>query len=169
VREEEPSRFGDSQEDIALTNDVEELLATRMAFPRADEIHVWTHDRTITMDGWVKTAEEAAQAQLLAQQVAGVKSVQNRLVVTDGSTGGDEALNQEIRHAFGRKGDAVSPVDALSVVVQQVAYLWGDVDTPEQSLEAEALAKDVPGITRVINYLRVVTRRSRPSSGTTSD
>ncbi len=153
------------RDDITITNDIEDLLANAMTTPRADEIHVWTHNGTVTLDGWVKSAEEAAQARLLAQRVSGVKSVQNRLVSIDGSTGGDDALNQEIRRLFGIKRDEVSPVDALSVVVQQVAYLWGQVDTPEQRIKAEQLAKTVPGITRVINNLQVVTRRSRPGSG----
>ncbi len=153
------------RDDITLTNEIEELLATQMTYPRADEVHVWTHNGTVALDGWVKTAEEAVQAQILAERVSGVKSVQNRLVATDGSTGGDDALNQEIRRAFGKKGDEVSPVDALSVVVQQTAYLWGQVDTPEQRLKAQQLAEQVPGILRVNNNIQVVTRRSRPGSG----
>ncbi|MNR78806.1 Osmotically-inducible protein Y precursor [compost metagenome] len=152
------------RDDITITNAIEELLATAMEVPRADEIHVWTHNGTVTLDGWVKTAEEAAQARLLAQRVSGVKSVQNRLVALDGSTGGDEALNQEVRRVFGAK-DEVSPVDVLSVVVKQVAYLWGQVDTPEQRIKAEQLAQTVPGVLRVINNVQVVTRRSRPDKG----
>ncbi|MNX17149.1 Osmotically-inducible protein Y precursor [compost metagenome] len=152
------------RDDITITNAIEELLATAMEVPRADEIHVWTHNGTVTLDGWVKTAEEAAQARLLAQRVSGVKSVQNRLVALDGSTGGDEALNQEVRRVFGAK-DEVSPVDVLSVVVKQVAYLWGQVDTPEQRIKAEQLAQTVPGVLRVINNVQVVTRRSRPDRG----
>jgi osmotically-inducible protein OsmY len=153
------------RDDITITNEIEELLANAMPTPRADEIHTWTHNGTVTLDGWVKTAEEAAQARILAQRVSGVKSVQNRLVAIDGSTGGDDALNQEIRRAFGAKGDEVSPVDVLSVVVKEVAYLWGQVDTPEQRLRAGKLAEAVPGIARVINNVQVVTRRSRPGSG----
>lgn len=153
------------RDDITITNEIEERLATEMEVPRADEIHVYTHNGTVSLDGWVKTAEEAAQARLLAQRVSGVKSVENRLVAMDGSTGGDEALNQELRRIFGKKGDEVSPVDVLSVVVKQVAYLWGQVDTPEQRIKAEQLAQTVPGITRVINNLQVVTRRSRPDRG----
>ncbi len=153
------------RDDITITNEIEELLANAMPTPRADEIHTWTHNGTVTLDGWVKTAEEAAQARILAQRVPGVKSVQNRLVAIDGSTGGDDALNQEVRRAFGAKGDEVSPVDVLSVVVKEVAYLWGQVDTPEQRLKAGQLAQAVPGITRVVNNVQVVTRRSRPGSG----
>jgi|GEM_PF-2379398 len=153
------------RDDITITNEIEELLANDMNVPRADEIHVWTHNGTVTLDGWVKTAEEAAQARLLAQRVSGVKSVQNRLISLDGSTGGDEALNQEVRRVLGAKGDEVSPVDVLSVVVKQVAYLWGQVDTPEQRIKAEQLVQTVPGLERVINNLQVVTRRSRPDRG----
>lgn len=153
------------RDDITITNEIEELLANAMEVPRADEIHVWTHNGTVTMDGWVKSAEEAAQARLLAQRVSGVKSVQNRLISMDGSTGGDEALNQEVRRVLGLKGDEVSPVDVLSVVVKQVAYLWGQVDTPEQRIKAEQLAQSVPGLERVVNNLQVVTRRSRPDRG----
>lgn len=153
------------RDDITITNEIEELLANAMEVPRADEIHVWTHNGTVTLDGWVKTAEEAAQARLLAQRVSGVKSVQNRLISMDGSTGGDEALNQEVRRVMGLKSDEVSPVDVLSVVVKQVAYLWGQVDTPEQRIKAEQLAQTVPGLERVVNNLQVVTRRSRPDRG----
>ena len=153
------------RDDITITNEIEELLANDMDVPRADEIHVLTRNGTVSLDGWVKTAEEAAQARLLAQRVSGVKSVQNRLISMDGSTGGDEALNQEIRRVLGTKGDEVSPVDVLSVVVKQVAYLWGEVDTPEQRIKAEQLAQTVPGLERVINNVQVVTRRSRPDRG----
>ena len=66
---------------------------------------------------------------------------------------------------LGAKGDEVSPVDVLSVVVGQVAYLWGQVDTPEQRIRAEQLAQGVEGLTRVINNVQVVTRRSRPGHG----
>ena len=157
------------KDDITITNEIEELLATAMTTPRADEIHVYTHNGTVNLDGWVKTAEEAAQARLLAQKVSGVKSVQNRLVAIDGSTGGDEALNQEIRRILDArtdvKGGKVSPADVKSVVVNQVAYLWGESDTPEQRILAEQLAQQVPGVVKVINNVQVVTRRSRPDRG----
>lgn len=149
-------------DDIRLTNAVEERLANAMATPRADEIRARTQDGKVTLDGWVKSAEEAILAERLAQEVPGVRSVESRLVSTDGATGGDEALNQEIRRLLGKRGDMLSPVDVLSAVVKQEAFLWGEVDTPEQRLAAEALAQEVPGIVRVTNYLQVVNRRSRP-------
>lgn len=155
------------KDDATITNEVEERLATEMTTPRADEIRVWTQNGVVTLDGWVKTAEEAAQARLQAQKVSGVKSVRNRLVAMDGSTGGDDALNQEVRRALDTctpvKGGKVSPADVQSVVVKQVAYLWGEADTPEQRLMAEELAKQVPGILKVINNIQVVTRRSQPA------
>lgn len=153
------------RDDATITNEVEEALATEMSTPRADEIHVQVQNGVVTLDGWVKTVEEAAQARLLAQRVSGVKSVRNRVITLDGATGGDEALNQEIRRAFGAKGDPISPVDIQSAVVKQVAYLWGEVDTPEQRIGAERLAQAIPGITKVINHVQVVTRRSRPARG----
>lgn len=151
-------------DDITITNRIEDLLAEKMAPPRADEVEVRVSNGTVTLTGYVKGADERAQAEHLAMSVSGVKSVKNHLVSLDGSYGCDETIRSRIEHAFG-EARHVSGVNVKAWVVEDTVYLTGDVDTPEQRDEAERIAKGTPGVAHVRNDITIVTRRERPVRG----
>jgi osmotically-inducible protein OsmY len=119
----------------------------------------------LTVRGFVKTKDERSAIGLAASRVSGVASVRNWVVVMDGSAGHDEALEARIRHELGAKRDHVSPVDVKVFVVGDTAYLWGQLDFPEQALEAEAIARKTSGIAHVFTDLVVTERHFRPSTG----
>jgi hypothetical protein len=54
-------------------------------------------------------------------------------------------------------GDTKTPERKINVdVVKNVVTLRGTVDTPEAKAEAERVAKDTDGVTKVVNQLKVV-------------
>jgi osmotically-inducible protein OsmY len=148
-----------------VVNRIEDLLANQMDPARADEIRV-TYDKGIVrLTGFVKTREELAQAEKFARSVSGVRGVSNFLVSLDGTSGCDEALATEIRRGLGAEGDHASPVDIKAYVVEDVAYLQGVVDIPEQITQAIAIARGVPGIRHVHHALQVSERHFRSGAG----
>lgn len=156
-----------------VVNRIEELLANRLDPARADEIRVTFDAGIVRLTGFVKTAEELAQAEKFARSVPGVRGVRNLLVSLDGSSGCDEALAAEIRQGlapklrqgFGPKRDHASPVDIKAYVVGDTAYLQGVVDFPEQITQAVAIAKRTAGIAHVHHSLQVSERHFRSGAG----
>lgn len=148
-----------------LVNDIEVKLATELQPPRADEIRVAARSGVVRLTGFVKGAEERARAELLARSVPGVTEVVNALVSQDGSAGCNEALATEIRMGFTRHAH-LSPVNLKVFVVGDTAYLQGDVDFPEQAMEAKQVALGVPGIAHVDDtQLKSSAKHPRPGLG----
>ncbi|MNX62464.1 Osmotically-inducible protein Y precursor [compost metagenome] len=148
-----------------VVNRIEDLLANGMDPARADEIRVTIDQGIVRLTGFVKTAEERAQAEKNARSVAGVRGVRNLLVSLDGSSGCDEALASEIRLGLAPRRDHASPVDIKVFVVEDTAYLQGVVDFPEQIAMAIAIAKRVSGIAHVHHALQVSERHFRSGAG----
>lgn len=149
-----------------IVNRIEQKLGSRMQPPRSDEIRVSLVGRgSVRLTGFVKSAEERARAELLARSVSGVTHVRNLLVSQDGSAGCNEAVAALIRHALAPRRDHASPADIKVFVLEDTVYLQGDVDFPEQAMEAEAIARRTPGIQHVHSELRVTERHPRPGIG----
>lgn len=145
-----------------LVSEIEEKLGAELR--RADEIRVVAKGGVVTLTGFVKGAAERVQAEILARSVAGVTEVRNLVVSQDGSAGCNEALAAEIRRALGGVTH-LSPANIKVFVVEDYAYLQGDVDYPEQAMEAKRLAQGVPGIAHVdAAYLRVTDAHPRPGN-----
>ncbi len=152
-------------DDAAIANEIVRVFAALMPPEHGDPASVSVTDATVRLFGVVRTRAESSMAERLARTVPGVRHVVNRLYVTDGSTGGDEAKAAEIRHALGYPKDHASPVDIKVFVVEDQAYLFGSVDFPEQALQAEAIARRTPGIDHVFSSLEPSERHFRPGKG----
>lgn len=144
-----------------LVSEIEQKLGAELH--RAGEIRVVAKGGVVSLTGFVKSAEERVRAEILARSVPGVTEVRNLVVSQDGSAGCNEALGAEIR----RKLTAVphlSPANIKVFVVDDYAYLQGDVDYPEQAMEAKRVAAGVPGIAHVdAERLRVTDAHPRPA------
>lgn len=147
-----------------LINRIEDKLANEMEPPRADEIRVTAQGGIVRLTGFVKSAEERARAEILTRSVAGVTDVLNVLVSQDGSAGCNEALATEIRAVLGRTPH-LSPVTIKVFVLADTAYLQGEVDFPEQAMEAKKLVGRVRGIAHVdASQLVVTEKHPRPGN-----
>lgn len=145
-----------------IVNQIEAKLADELH--RADEVRALVRGGVVQLTGFVKSAEERVRAEILARSVPGVTEVRNLVVSQDGSAGCNEALAAEIR----RKLTAVehlSPANIKVFVVDDYAYMQGDVDFPEQAMEAQRVARSVPGIAHVdVERLRVTDAHPRPGN-----
>ncbi len=146
-----------------IVNAVERKLGEVLR--RADEIRTTVQGGVVRLTGFVKSAEERAQAEILARAVPGVTDVLNLLVSQDGSAGCNEALATEIRRRL-TTVEHLSPANIKVFVVDDYAYLQGDVDFPEQAMAAKKVAQSVPGIAHVdAERLRITDAHPRPSHG----
>lgn len=153
------------QDERWLVNQIEEKLGADMSPARADEIDVGVEKGVVMLRGFVKTAKERAKAEALVRTVQGVKHLRNLLVAQDGSFGCNEAIEAKIRHAFGRAGDHVSPVDVKIFVCEDTAYLFGQVDRPEQIQKAVDIVRSHPEIRHVFPSLKVTPRHPPSAKG----
>lgn len=151
------------QDERWLVNQIEEKLGAELRPARADEIAVSVEKGVVMLRGFVKTARERTKAEALARMVPGVKHLRNMLLAQDGSYGYNEALEAAIRHAFGRSGAHVSPVDVKIFVCEDTAYLFGQVDRPEQVQKAIDIVRSRAEIRHVFSSL-TVTERHPPSA-----
>ncbi|HEY9856117.1 MAG TPA: BON domain-containing protein [Stenomitos sp.] len=150
--------------DVAdLVSAIEQKLATELQPPRADEIRVTAKNGVVRLTGFVKTAQERVRAEILARSVPGVTEVLNVLVSQDGSAGCDEALGAEVRRRLAEVPH-LSPATIKVFVVGDTAYLQGEVDIPEQAMEAKRVVARVPGIAHVDNT-QLRTTEKHPRSG----
>ena len=70
-----------------------------------------------------------------------------------GGCPGDAQLAAEVRAAFAQHPELQAPNLLTVQSVDHVVYLYGLVDTDFQQQMAEAVAHQVPGVTRVVNSI----------------
>lgn len=125
----------------------------------ADEINVESYKGVIQLNGFVDNAKEKAQAEAVAKAVAGVKGVENNLMIKDAAqtTGGaidDSAITAKVKSALiddsATKGGDIK-VETRGGVVQ----LSGFVSSQAQKDAATKVAKSVSGVKSVNNGLGV--------------
>lgn len=120
------------------------LYATR---PR---IELEVIDGVVTLRGVVRGGGQRGMAEKLAAEIDGVKSVRNELW-------DDPTLEGAVAHAL-----ASHPQVRLSTRVVRiksfngVVTLHGPVQTQIQQMAAEAVVRNVPGVTDVVNHLVVI-------------
>ncbi len=146
-------------DDSSVTAKVKAALVDDEAIKSTD-ISIKTEAGVVTLSGFVTTQDQAEKAVAVAQKVAGVKSVSDKLHVKDsskqtvGSYAGDTATTSEIK----AKLLADSAVPSRNVKVETtngVVQLSGTVKTQAQSQRAEAIAKAIEGVKSVKNDLVV--------------
>jgi hyperosmotically inducible periplasmic protein len=125
----------------------------------AGEINVESYKGVIQLNGFVDNAKEKAQAEAVAKAVAGVKGVENNLMIKDASqtAGGaidDSTITAKVKSALiddeATKGGDIK-VETRGGVVQ----LSGFVSSQSQKDAAAKVAKSVSGVKSVNNGLGV--------------
>lgn len=123
-------------------------------------ISVKTQDGVVTLSGTTDTAEHSQLAERVAKLVNGVKRVVNDLQVDGKKTQSageyidDSAITTTVKANI-LKEKGLSSLD-ISVKTQEgIVALSGTTDTAEHSQLAERVAKQVGGVKRVINELKV--------------
>jgi osmotically-inducible protein OsmY len=146
----EPSpadRHGDAElEDVARL-----VLAWHAAVPR-DALRVAVRGGVARLDGRVPHEHERIAAVDAVTRLRGVRAVEDAIVVEWPGAPGPiaELVRDAIAHDPRLRGRHIE-VDAFGPSV----VLRGRVRTLEERLEAEEVARCVPGVTRVADYLRV--------------
>jgi hyperosmotically inducible protein len=147
---------GEFIDDSVVTTKVKTDLARDAATP-GSAISVETFKGRVLLSGFVDTAEQEAQASVVAIKVSGAKEILNHILVkTSKSTTGvfidDSVITTKVKAAL-LKADGV-PAAAISVeTFRGVVLLSGFVDTAAQRTAAEAVAAKIDNVKDVSNAL----------------
>lgn len=139
-----------SRDDATITNNIE------LALSRSDQVDVRdvvtsTKHGEVYLEGWVDTQEEIEAAVALASAAKGVKKVHNRLVSSQDATQGDVYVTKQIRQLFGSHG-----LSAVKIwVTGGIVFMAGEVQTIDQKLKAQELARKIKGLTGIHNSIVV--------------
>ena len=80
-RAQNREKVADTASNAALTTKVKSALAKEEGFKTLGKINVDSNEGVVTLKGKVESAEAKKQAEKVAKQVSGVKSVKNQLTV----------------------------------------------------------------------------------------
>jgi hyperosmotically inducible protein len=113
----------------------------------------------VTLHGKVHSAAEKTKAETIAQQIDGVKSVNNLLQVVapqheQAMQVSDDALQQRIEQALQADPSLKSSQIAVQSVNQGVVLLSGTAKTLSAHLRAVEVATEVPGVRRVASEVQ---------------
>src|SRR5688500_2784262 len=166
-----------SASDPGITTAVKSKLTTDDTV-KAYQIDVDTQGGVVTLTGAVENQAAKDRAVQLARETDSVTRVEDRLTVNPAATADSRAREAgsdaaaATSGAADRAGDAAAGVSAavktrlladpdvagLRIDVDttdKVVTLTGTVATAAQKSEAESIARDTTGVTRVVNNLRV--------------
>lgn len=115
-------------------------------------------DGVATLTGTVKTKSEKDDAVARARKVSGVKSVNDKLVVTAGESGSSGMYIDDAGITAQVKGKILAQkgLDSFDISVETVkgaVTLTGEVESSAQVALAEKVARDVEGVKSVNNKL----------------
>ncbi|RAU23685.1 phospholipid-binding domain-containing protein [Paramagnetospirillum kuznetsovii] len=119
----------------------------------------------VMLTGVVTTEQARADAVRLTWQVAGVKEVLNEVLVrAEGEPGLDQAndlwIQQKLKARLLTDGD-VKNINYIVDVTDSVVYLLGIAQNSAEMDRVVAHARDVKGVKRVINHIRLKTDARR--------
>jgi len=139
--------------DFDISQDVLQRILNSSSIKTSD-IDVSVSDGAVTLSGGVTSWAEADQAQLLATETKGVKSVTNNLTVTFPQKRSDDAIRKDVQAALAR--DIYLTGFPISVSVKDgVVTLEGDVGTAYQKERTASDVRWIWNVTKVDNKLRV--------------
>ncbi len=127
---------------------------------RSKNISVNTLDGKVELSGFVDSTAERHEAERVAGNVAGVRSVQNQLQVngegsrTVAAATDDQTITSQVRSALASDPSTASPRIHVATA-DGVVQLSGFVDSNETRDNAGSIARSVPGVRRVDNDLRL--------------
>ncbi|MBD3245637.1 MAG: BON domain-containing protein [Candidatus Omnitrophica bacterium] len=149
---------GPMPDDEAVSRAIEQELALSEAI-QAHLIDVETEEGIVMLEGSVPTLQEKRHARRLAEIMAGVRGVINRLRVKPVAIG-DEMLRERIRTVLGRN-PVMEQADVQISVNNGVVALNGEVASAAEKNFAGHLLRGIKGVRAVRNELtidRAVTR-----------
>jgi hyperosmotically inducible periplasmic protein len=143
-------------DDAWITSKVESKLA---ADPEVNnfEIDVDTQDGVVRLSGNVEQEKARTEAEKLARNTEGVKSVNNEIQIGDPTfkeNVTDAWIVTKIKSKLSASGD-VNPFNVDVDAVEGVVTLSGIVKKEEAKREAERIARDTKGVKEVHNKIKV--------------
>src|SRR5213594_2017729 len=153
-----PSRT-DGAADERIRQRVQMKLAGQVAV-HIESLDVRVQDGSVRLAGTVGSLGEKLRAERVAGGIVGVKSVTNDLVVktTDRS---EIAIAQDVRHRLETRTRFKRTPVQVTVSGTEVT-LSGQVERGLDRVDAQEIAADAPGVTRVINNVQVKGEGSIP-------
>jgi len=146
------SIWADAETDDRIRLRIENRLAGQVALS-VENLKIEVQEAVVRLSGSVASIGELERVERLVSGVVGVAGTVNELTIR-ASTRSDLALSQEIRRLLNRRTrfrDAGIVVTASGTEVS----LEGMVERALDRLDAEKIAADVAGVTRVVNKLQV--------------
>lgn len=150
---------------------------------RTHNIGVSADNGVVTLRGTVDSAEAKQQAGQLAQQVSGVRSVNNELQVQApadqadlgrpyGNTGDDRSpgwITTKIQAQYFTSGD-VRPWNVdVTTNDSGAVTLRGEVESEKAKAEAERIARSTEGVTAVTNQIRIAAAKDAQPAAAAAD
>lgn len=149
---------GEIIDDAGISSKIKTSLLTDRTTDGLD-IEIEIDEGRVQLNGFADSPEELKRAGEIARSTKGVVSVKNNLRVAENSRTVGRYLDDKVLVARVNGALAKDPeADAIDIEVEVnrgVVMLGGYVDTMTQIRAAEAAAKRVDGIERVINNLQV--------------
>jgi hyperosmotically inducible protein len=143
-----------SQNDTDLQS---EVINNALNKPNLKDVKATSHDGIITLIGTVPLFNLKQAADKRTHKIKGVRGVSNEIQVV-GSNLPDSVVEAKLLRAISsdRIGYGTTPFNAISVQVHGgTATLSGDAYGPVDAASALALAANTPGVTNVVNEVRV--------------
>lgn len=149
---------GTELDDSVMTTAVKAALLTEASLNSMD-VMVETRKGEVQLSGFVDDPQQVARAEALARGVAGVKTVDNKLVLKVGTTTvgnklDDTVVTARVKTAFS-KDDGIKGADIAVETRKGEVVLSGFVDSGTQIDRAMILAKTIEGVQTVRNDLEV--------------
>jgi hyperosmotically inducible protein len=143
--------------DASVTASVKSALIRNDA-TKARQINVETQNGVVQLSGFVDSAAAKDAAETTAQNVEGVKRVQNKLMVRDSdrSTGqavDDTVIAAKVKSQLAGKAGLGTASDVNVEVNSGVVELSGFVETADQKAKAAELARGIGGVKDVRNNI----------------
>lgn len=149
---------GTELDDSVMTTAVKAALLTEASLNSMD-VMVETRKGEVQLSGFVDDPQQVARAEAVARGVAGVKTVDNKLVLKVGTTTvgnklDDTVVTARVKTAFS-KDDGIKGADIAVETRKGEVVLSGFVDSGTQIDRAMILAKTIEGVQTVRNDLEV--------------
>jgi osmotically-inducible protein OsmY len=124
----------------------------------AGQLSLSVYDGRVLITGIVSNPDFKIQAVRLAQQVKGVREVNDEIIVSDRSTIGnsarDELIKTRLRSAILFDGD-IRSVNYTIDVVNGIVFLSGSARTQAELDKVIDYARNIANVKKVVNYARI--------------
>lgn len=119
------------------------------------ELLVDSVEGIVRLTGTVRTFHEKQVAGSLAKSAAGVKGVENNLVVVAEKQPNDSDIECEIAKALGNYPQGKAARIGVRTVDSGIAYIMGKASNAHEAAAAAAIASKVPGVRKVVNEIDI--------------